>query len=121
MLWLVVSLVFVIFLIMGMEVSLTLFAVLGLFSSYWVALSNFHIMVFSLSLLCFVMLSLRSLFFSIRDRTGAYTEGRGSEEELGRVLGGEIIIMIYCMGKTSVFNERKKLQSILVPSSLDIG
>lgn len=53
------------------------------------ALSNFNVMIFILFNYIFLLLSLRSLAFLMKDKKGVDWVGRGGGEEVGRVEGRE--------------------------------
>lgn len=46
--------------------------------------------------------------FPMKDRKRVRTEGKEYGEELGRVEGRKIIIVIYCLRKESIFNKKFK-------------
>lgn len=71
----------------------------GIFSLWWVVMSNINMIGFVLSyFFCHVcLLCPRSLFFSIERQKWVDLEERWGEA--GRVMGGEIIIRTYCMIK----------------------
>ena len=50
---------------------------------------------------------LEACSFLMRDRKGVDLEGRRGGKELGGVVGGETIVMIYYMTKEYIFNKRK--------------
>ena len=85
-------------------------------------MSNFDMIVFASSyyiLFCQVwLLSLRSLFFVNEDR-GSGSGGERAGEELGGVVGEEIIIGIYCMRK-NVFNKRKIIKNLKMGQKIAI-
>lgn len=58
-------------------------------------------------LLHFIVIPYRPVCFLTRNRKGIDLERRGGREELRGVGGGDIIIRMHCMGKKSIFNERK--------------
>lgn len=71
----------------------------------WLGLFNFNMIVFVLSYIffCYVLLSLRSLFFSNKKQKGS---GFGGEEKWeGRE--GKAIIRIYCIRRESIFKRWK--------------
>jgi hypothetical protein len=72
-----------------------LFLLLRIFFFFWVTLSDFNVMFFALSyiyiyIVLFGCYLLESGSFLVRDRKEVGWEGRGSREELGRLMEGKL-------------------------------
>lgn len=75
------------------------------FSFFWSVLSNFVVAIFVISYFAIFYYLLEARSF-LRDRKGV--DPNGSEEELGKVEGGETVIRIYYVSKEPIFIKEKQ-------------
>lgn len=97
---------------------------LGIFSSCWVPMSKFNMVIFPSS---YYLLYLHLLYFTLSHlcvasnerQKGGGTERRGGmREELKGIEGGKIIFRIDCMRKECIFNTRENVFFFLPSEAL---